>query len=148
MKCSLGRCLGFVLHFLRSLAGLVSAFVDGLLCPLLRFVSCFFRSSAGSLPCLFNVAFCALIRWGALRSALSHRQACKNPAHDDDTHHPGDISHKIFLSSQRRASSGEQVDKQHNHGDHQQQMDQTSSDVKAESQKPHNEQNYKNGPEH
>lgn len=54
----------------------------------------------------------------------------------------------LFLSSQRRASAGEQVDEQHNHGDNQQQMDQTSSHVKAEPQKPHNEENYKDGPEH
>ena len=54
----------------------------------------------------------------------------------------------LFLSSQRRASAGEQVDEQHNHGDNQQQMDQTSSHVKAEPQKPQNEENYKNRPEH
>jgi hypothetical protein len=54
----------------------------------------------------------------------------------------------FFAGSQSRAAAGEQVDEQHNDGDNQQQMDQTPCHVKAESQKPHDEQNYKNGPEH
>jgi hypothetical protein len=56
--------------------------------------------------------------------------------------------HRSFLNSQSRPPASKQVDEQHNHRDNQQQMDQASSHVKAESQKPHNEQNYKDGPKH
>jgi hypothetical protein len=47
-----------------------------------------------------------------------------------------------------RSASSDQVDDQYDHGYNQQQMDQAACYMEAESQKPENQQNGKNGPEH
>jgi FtsZ-interacting cell division protein ZipA len=46
------------------------------------------------------------------------------------------------------SSAGHQVDDQHNHRNHQQQVDQASCDVEAPSQQPENQQNRENCPKH
>ena len=47
-----------------------------------------------------------------------------------------------------RSSSSDQVDNQHDHGRDQQQVDQAAGHVEAESQKPENQQDGKDCPEH
>jgi hypothetical protein len=47
-----------------------------------------------------------------------------------------------------RSPSGDQVDDQYDHSYNQQQVDQAACYMEAESQKPENQQNSKNGPEH
>lgn len=46
------------------------------------------------------------------------------------------------------SSAGNQVNDQHNHGNHQQQVDQAAANMEAESQKPENQQNRENCPKH
>ena len=46
------------------------------------------------------------------------------------------------------ATARDQIDDQHNQGDHQQEVNQATRDVEAEAQQPHNQQDHKNGPEH
>src|ERR1700758_3896214 len=50
--------------------------------------------------------------------------------------------------SNRGSAASDQVDDQHDHSDNEQQVNQTSGDVKTEAQKPQNQQNYEKCPKH
>jgi hypothetical protein len=50
--------------------------------------------------------------------------------------------------SQRRSASGDQLNQQNNERDNQQQVNQTTRDMKAEAEKPQNQNDYKDRPEH
>ena len=45
-------------------------------------------------------------------------------------------------------ASGYEIEKQHHHRDNKQKVDQGAADVKAEAEKPHNQQNRENCPKH